>query len=152
MFKTGSKFLYGLAAFGFVAAVAYALATDGHPWDKVGAILGPLSWGYKGYVGDHVGLTILMTLAVTSFFLAVFLSALRDSDAEAQAQVAGVDTVPEVPAPVNPNYWPIVAAFSAASVVLGLAVDSQLFVIGLIGITAATVEWAVSAWSDRATG
>ncbi|WP_426574761.1 hypothetical protein [Aquihabitans sp. McL0605] len=152
MFKTGSKFLYGLAAFGFVAAIAYAMATDGHPFDKVGAILGPLSLGYKGYVGDHVGFTILVGLAFTAFFLAVLLSALRDTDAEAVAQDAGLEVVPAVPAPATVNYWPVVAAFSAAAVVLGLAVGSQLFVVGLIGATAATFEWTVRAWSDRATG
>jgi hypothetical protein len=152
MFKTASKFLYGLAAFGFIAAIAYAMATDGHPFDKVGAVLGPLSLGYKGYVGDHVGFTILVCLAFTSFFLAVVLSALRDIDAEAVAQAAGLETVPEVPAPATANYWPVVAAFSAAAVVLGLAVGSWLFVAGLIGATASTFEWAVRTWSDRATG
>ena len=152
MFKTGSKFLYGMAAFGFIAAIAYAMASSGHRLNSVDALLGPLSLGYKGEVGDHVGFTILVCLAATSFFLAVFLSALRDADAEAAAQVAGTETVPEVPAPATVNYWPVVAAFSAAAVVLGLAVGSQVFVIGCIGLTIVTVEWAVRAWSDRATG
>ena len=152
MFKTGSKFLYGLSAFGFVAAIAYAIATDGSPLDKVDSILGPLTLGYKGHVGDHVGFTILVCLAFTSFFLAVLLSALRDTDAEAAAQVLGTESVPEVPAPTTVNYWPIVAGFSVAFVVLGLAIGSSMFVIGCVGLTIATVEWAVRAWSDRATG
>src|SRR4051794_10455678 len=133
MFKTGSKFLYGLAGFGFVAAIAYAIATDGHPVDKIDTILGPISLGYKGYIGDHVGFTILMALSAISFFFAVFLSALRDTDAEAVAQIAGTETVPEVPAPATVNYWPVVAGFSIAAVALGLAVESWLFVIGCIG-------------------
>ena len=152
MFKTGSKFLYGLSAFGFVAAIAYAMATGGQRVDSVDSVLGPLTLGYKGNVGDHVGFSILVSLAAISFFLAVFLSALRDGDAEAAAQVAGLEAVPAVPAPVTPNYWPVVAAFSAAAVVLGLAVGSEMVVVGLVGLTAATVEWAVRAWSDRATG
>jgi len=152
MFKTGSKFLYGLAGFGFVAAIAYAIATDGHPVDKIDTILGPISLGYKGYIGDHVGFTILMSLSAISFFLAVFLSALRDTDAEAVAQIAGTETVPEVPAPATANYWPIVTGFSVAAMALGLAVGSWLFVIGCIGLVCAGTEWAVRAWADRATG
>jgi hypothetical protein len=152
MFKTGSKFLYGLSAFGFVAAIAYALATGGARIASIDSLLGPLTLGYKGNVGDHVGFTILVVLSAVSFFLAVLTSAVRDSDAEAAAQVAGLETVPEVPAPDAPNYWPIVGAFSAAAVVLGLAVGSQLFVIGMIGAAIVVVEWAVRAWSDRATG
>lgn len=152
MFKTGSKFLYGVSAFGFVAAIVYAIATNGQKVDGVDTILGPLTLGYKGGVGDHVGFTVLVVLSAASFFLAVLLSALRDADAEAEAQVVGLETVPDAPTPANANYWPIVGAFSFASVALGLAVDSSLFVIGAVGITIAGVEWAISAWSDRITG
>ena len=155
MFKTGSKFLYGVAAFGFVGAIAYALATSGGSLTGDGFIdkvLGPISLGYKGGVGDHVGFTILVVLAVTSFFLAVLLAAIRDGDAEAAAEVVGAETVPEVAAPAAVNYWPVVAAFSAAAMVLGLAVDSSLFVVGCVGLTIAGAEWAISAWADRITG
>lgn len=155
MFKTGSKFLYGVAALGFVAAIAWAITTsegsltgDGF----INKVLGPLTLGYKGGVGDHIGFTVLVVLAVASFFLAVLLSAIRDGDAEAAAQVAGVEAVPEVPAPATVNYWPVVAAFSVAAMVLGLAVGSGLFVLGCVGLTIATAEWAISAWADRITG
>jgi hypothetical protein len=155
MFKTGSKFLYGVAAFGFVAAIAYALATSTGSLTSDGTIdkvLGPLTLGYKGGVGDHVGFTVLVTLSAVSFFLAVLLAAIRDGDAEAAAEVIGAEAVPEVIAPAAVNYWPVVAAFSVAAVVLGLAVGSALFVIGCVGLTIATAEWAISAWSDRITG
>jgi hypothetical protein len=151
MFKTGSKFLYGLAAFGWVAAIAYAMAT-GEQELGMDSLLGPLTFGYKGYVGDHVGYAILMSLAVTSLGLALFTSALRDADPDDAAAAAGLETVPEVPAPVTANAWPIVAAFSAAAVVLGLAIGSAMFAIGMVGLVIATVEWAVRAWADRATG
>lgn len=152
MFKTGSKFLYGVAAFGFVAAIIYAIATGGEKIAGIDTILGPLSLGYKGGVGDHVGFTVLVVLSAASFFLAVLLSAIRDGDAEASAQVAGTETVPEVVAPATANYWPVVAAFSAAAVVLGLAIGSGIFVLGCVGLTVATAEWAISAWADRITG
>jgi len=152
MFKTGSKFLYGVAAFGFVAAIVYAIATGGEKVAGIDTILGPLTLGYKGGVGDHVGFTVLVVLSAVSFFLAVLLASIRDGDAEAAAEVVGVETVPEVAAPASVNYWPVVAAFSAAAAVLGLAVGSGLFVIGCVGLTIATAEWAISAWSDRITG
>jgi len=61
MFRAGSKFLYALSAFGFVAAFFYALATGNH---AVGmdSLVGPLTLGYKGRVGDHVGYSILVVL------------------------------------------------------------------------------------------
>lgn len=151
MFKTGSKFLFGLAAFGFVGAVIYARFTGDH-YALLDSVLGPLTLGWKGYVGDHTGYSVLVGLAAVCLFLGIFLAALRDSDPDAAAQVAGLDTVPEVPAPANANYWPVVAAFSLAAVALGLAVGPTVFVIGAVGLVAVTVEWAVQAWSDRATG
>lgn len=152
MFKTGSKFLYGVAAFGFVAAIAFAIATGGNKIDGVDTILGPLTLGYKGGIGDHVGFSVLVALSFVSFVLAVLLAGIRDGDAEAAAKVVGLETVPDVPAPAAVNYWPVVAAFSAAAVVLGLAIGSTIFVIGAVGLTIATVEWAISAWSERITG
>ncbi|HEX2576390.1 MAG TPA: hypothetical protein VHK88_08585 [Aquihabitans sp.] len=151
MFKTGSKFLFGLAAFAFVAAVAWAAGTGGN---KIGmdTLMGPLSGGYKGYVGEHTGYAVLIGVAAVSLFLGIFLSALRDTDPDAVAQVAGLDAVPEVEAPATVNYWPVVAGFSLAAIALGLAIGPIMFVIGAIGLTITTVEWAVRAWSDRATG
>lgn len=151
MIKTASKFLLGLAAFGFIAAIAWAGGTGDHKLG-VDTLTGPLSFGWKGYVGEHVGYAVLIALFVAAVALAAFLSALREADADAVAQVAGTETVPEVPAPVTVNYWPAVGAFSLACVALGLAVGPTLFIIGMIGLIITAVEWAARAWSDRATG
>jgi hypothetical protein len=151
MFKTGSKFLYGLAVFGFIAAIGWSIATGDQ---KIGmdSLIGPLTLGYKGYVGDHIGYAVLIGLSATSLALAIFTSALRDADAEAQAQVVGLEEVPEVPAPVRANYWPVVGAFTAASAVMGLSINSRYFALAIVGFVIVTIEWAVSAWADRATG
>ena len=151
MFKTGSKFLFGFAGFAYLAAFLWADGTGRH---KLGmdSLIGPLTFGYKGYVGDHVGYAVFIGLATVALFLGIFLAALRDGDPEAAAQVVGLDTVPEVPAPETVNFWPVVAAFSLGSIALGLAVGPTLFVIGATGLAITTVEWAVRAWSDRATG
>ncbi len=151
MFKTGSKFLLALAGFGLVAAFVYAGATAGGELGMA-SITGPLSLGYKGAVGDHVGYAVLVGLAASGLFLGVVLAALRDADADAAAQVAGVETVPDAPTPSTVNYWPVVGAFSAAALVLGLAIGPTMFIIGGIGLAATLIEWAARAWSDRATG
>jgi hypothetical protein len=151
MFKNGSKFLFGLAGFGYLAAFLWADGTGQHPLG-MDSLIGPLTFGYKGYVGDHVGYALFIGLATVALFLGVVLAALRDADADAVAQVAGLDTVPEVPAPQTVNFWPVVAAFSLGAIALGLAVGSTLVVIGLVGLVITTVEWAARAWSDRATG
>jgi hypothetical protein len=151
MFKTGSKFLFGLAALGLVGAVLYSWATGQHELG-MDSLLGPLTLGYKGYVGEHVGYSVLISLSFASLFLGTFLSALRDADPEDAAAAAHLETVPEAPVPAGTNYWPVVAAFSLAAVVLGLAVGPTLFVVGLVGLAVTTVEWAARAWSERATG
>lgn len=144
MFTTGAKFFYAVATAAFLAAFGLAWTTGGNG-------LGPLTAGYKGSVGDHLGYTILMFSAVVALFFGFVSSAFRDADAEAAAEVAGTDAVPAV-APATVSYWPALAAFSAGLVVLGLVVSNVLFVIGLIALGFVTLEWLVQAWSERATG
>lgn len=151
MFKTASKFMFALAGFGVLAAFAYAGGTGGN---KIGmdTLLGTFTLGYRGYVGEHAGFTILVAGAAVALFLGVFLAALRDADPEAAAQVVALDVAPEAAAPTTVNYWPVVGAFSVGALALGLAIGPAMFVIGLLGLVIVTVEWAVRTWSDRATG
>jgi hypothetical protein len=151
MFTTGSKYFFGLAVFAFVAACVYGGASAG---DEVGmdTFMGVLTMGYKGTVGDHFGYGLLMALAGTSAFLGLVTVAFRDGEGEALAQVAATDAIPEATAPSSASYWPAVAGFSVASLVLGVVIDEALFVLGLVGLAIVLVEWAVSAWAERATG
>ncbi|MCU1455456.1 MAG: hypothetical protein JWN46_3602 [Acidimicrobiales bacterium] len=151
MFKLGSKLWYGLAAFGFLAAFVYAGAS-GHHAVGMETFVGAISLGYKGRVGDHLGYAVLVSLGFVSLFVGIVLSALRDADPEAAAQVVGLDTVPAVEAPRTASFWPLVGAFSLAALALGLAVDKLFFVVGLVGLAITVVEWAVRNWADRATG
>ena len=150
MFRSGSKFLYALAAFGFVAAFFYALATGNH---AVGmdSLVGPLTLGYKGRVGDHVGYSILMVLGISSLGLALITSSLMDADPEAEAQLMGLDAVPAVDV-ATVSYWPVVGAFSVGAIAIGLAIAKPLFIIGAVGLACTIIEWAAQAWADRATG
>ncbi len=144
MITTGSKWFFGLGFVTLVLAAAYGWTTGGNG-------LGPLTVGYKGAVGDHFGYGVLVSAAVVSLVLGLVASASRDAEAVSVAQVAGTDTVPPV-TPAGASYWPPIAAFGAALVVVGLVAEPLMFVFGLIVLGIVLVEWAAQAWADRATG
>ena len=144
MITTSSKFLYALAAVLLASAVVYGYATGG------GGV-GPLSVGYKGAVGDHVGYAILLLAGVASLFLAATTTAFRDADPEVTAGMLGTDTPVAVGAPAT-SYWPVLGAFGAALTVVGVVLNNVFFVAGLIVLGAVAIEWTIQAWSERATG
>jgi len=125
MFTTGSKTLLGMGTLALVLAAAYG-------WTTGGSGLGPLSAGYKGAVGDHLGYTLLVSFGVLSVFLGLVTVAARDAEGVALAELAG--------------------ACGAGLVVLGLVISNVMFVIGLFVLLAVLIEWMVLAWSDHATG
>ncbi len=150
MITTGSKYFYGVGVLGLVAAFFYAVATSGH---AVGmdSIVGPLSLGYKGYVGDHIGYAVLVAIAGAAFFAGGVATAVRDADPEAEAELAGLEQPPAVTVPTGVSYWPILAAFGAGVTILGLVESAPIFVLGLVISGVVTLEWTIRAWSDRAT-
>ena len=144
MITTGSKFFYGLAALLLVGAVAYGYSTGG-------SNVGPISMGYKGAVGDLLGYSLL----IGGFFLAAFVgfavTAFRDADPDAAAALLGTEA-PPVPAVPRASYWPLIGAFGAALVMVGLVLNNVFFVAGLIILGAVAIEWTMQDWSERATG
>jgi hypothetical protein len=144
MITTGTKWFFGL---GFVSLVMAAL----YGWTTGGNGLGPITAGYKGGVGDHLGYGILLGAAAISVFHGVVLTAWRDADPQAQAQVVRLDTVPPV-RPADTSYWPAVAAFGAGLTVIGLVSEPFVFIAGLIVVGVVLVEWTVQTWADHATG
>jgi hypothetical protein len=144
MITTGSKWFYGLGFVSLVLAAAYGWTTGGNG-------LGPVSLGYKGAVGDHFGYGILVAAGVVALVYGFVSTAARDAEAEAVAEVAGTAAVPAV-TPAGASYWPALAGFGAALVVIGLVAEPLMFVFGLVVLGIVLVEWAVQSWSDRATG
>ena len=144
MFTTGFKHFFGISLVLAVASVAYGYATGG-------GNVGPISIGWKGGVGDHVGYTVLASLSIITGVVGVILVAFRDADPSAQAHMLGVETVATNP-PVRGTFWPVVAAFGAATVVVGLVLHAAVFVLGIVIIVMAAIEWTMYAWADRATG
>lgn len=162
MFTRGSKLFFGLGVSAYLAAVVYGVITNGlaaggvldqlSGAGAVNAVLGPLSFGYKGGVGDHVGYTMLMAFAATCVGLGIAAVAFRDGDPEALAELANSASIPPVSEPNDLSAWPVVAAFSAALMTVGLATGPALFVVGAGLLAVAAFEWTVKTWSEQATG
>lgn len=145
MFTWGSKYLFSVAGAALLAAAVYGLTSGG-------GLIGVISMGYKGGVGEHTGYTILATIGVVSALLGVLNVLTRDGDADEAASAVGVDHALAVSTPRTPSFWGPLAAFGVACLVVGVAV-SQLFVIlGIVVLSVVLLEWVVLAWSDRATG
>lgn len=145
MLTTGSKWFFGLGALSFGLAAAYG-------WSTGGTDLGPVTSGYWGGVGDHLGYMLLMLTGLAASFLGLVSVVTRDASPSALAELAGTDEAPAAVPPAHVAYWPAVGAFGAALVGLGLVISNVLFIVGLFVLTGVLVEWMVLAWSDRATG
>lgn len=151
MITTGSKYLFGVAAFALAAALVYGVASAGQ---EIGmdSLIGVLTLGYKGRVGDHYGYSLLVGLFGASLFLGCAIAAFRDADPEAEARLLELDTVPDAVAPQGPSYWPIIGAFGLGTLTVGVVVGAPLVIVGAAILAVTAFEWAAKAWSERATG
>lgn len=144
MITTGFKFYFGLAAAFFVGAIAWGYSTGGEH-------VGPLTLGWKGGVGDHVGYLVLIGLGFATACFAGIIIAFRDADPAAQAHYMGVEAIVST-TPTTGSFWPVVAAFGAAIMLVGLVLTPVMFVAGVVIAVLAGIEWMMDAWADRATG
>lgn len=150
MFTTGSKWFFGIAALSLLAALVYGGATN--PSEvNLATFTGVLSFGYKGGVGDHFGYSVLMGISGASLFLGATTAAFRDASVEAEASLLHREAVPEVVAPRRGSYWPVIGAFGAGTLVVGLVTTQLLVILGLVVLAAVVFEWAISAWAEKAT-
>lgn len=145
MFTTGLKLFLGLTVAGLVGAIVYGYSSGGTG-------LGPVILGWEGGVGDHVGYSIFLGLAVGAGLMATFSAVFRDADAEAVASYLGVARAPVGQVPTGASYWPLAAALGAGVVVVGLVAGAAVFIAGLVVLALVAIEWTMSAWADRATG
>lgn len=162
MLTRGAKLFFGLALAGLLGAILYGVVTNGLAHGgvvevltgdgAVNALLGPITVGYKGGVGEHIGYTLLMGFALCSLGSGFAALAFRDGDPEAVAELAGGSDVPAVSEPNDLSHWPFVTAFSAALLTLGLATSPVIFAIGGAALAICAIEWSIKAWSERATG
>jgi hypothetical protein len=145
MVTTASKFFFAGAFVALVAAAIYGIGTDGD-------LLGVLTVGLKGPVGEHIGYTVLFVASAAFLGLGTATSILRDADPEVQAAVARLESLPPVVAPSYHSYVPVFAGAAAVTAAVGLVASPVLFIIGVLGLLLVILEWMVTAWSERATG
>jgi len=163
MLTPGFKLYFGIALVGllgaFVFGVNTVLQTEAlsvrDNLDEAGIVSvlsGPFTIGWKGAVGNHMGYTIWLSMAVVAGFLAFLLIAFRDADPEAVAQVAHTDSVPLTKAPSGASYMPVLGAFALAVTAIGWIINRGVFFAGLALLAAVIGTWTIRAWADRATG
>jgi hypothetical protein len=145
MTTTASKLFLG-------GAVAALLSAWIYGWGTGGGLTGVMLFGLLGGVGELTGYTILVAAAGVLAGLGTATSLLRDADPETQAAVARLEVAPAVTVPDGPSWWPVLGALSVAVALVGLVASPVLFVMGALGGLLVTLEWMVSAWSERATG
>ncbi|MDH3295619.1 MAG: hypothetical protein OER95_14970 [Acidimicrobiia bacterium] len=145
MFTWGSRNLLGVAALAWIGALIYGLTTGGH-------VIGVLSMGYKHGVGDHVGYTILMGAALVALLLAIVSVTTRDGNSEDMSALVGVEHSLAVRPPAQAVFWGPLTAFGLACIAVGVATSRAFLYLGFAVIAVSVFEWAVLAWSDRATG
>lgn len=127
MITTGSKLLVGSAVAAWVFAAAYGIAQQG--------VLGSI-----GLIAAAIGLSLLAGVNMY-----VSDSNVSATDPESFASSAAAQ------ATARPSLWPLLAGVGATMVTLGLVTVPAIFVLGLITLVAAAIEWLVQGWSERAS-
>ncbi len=127
MFTTGSKLLIGSTVMATVAAVLYGVTQE----------------GTLGTIG-------LASAAIALAFLAGINVYVRDSNVSAMDTDAHATSPAARQAP-GASLWPLVAALGLTMATVGAVTFQAITVLGLILLLAATAEWMVQAWSERAS-
>jgi len=127
MIKFGSRFLLAAAVLATVAAVVYGVAQSG-------------ALGTAGLVFAAGALVGLATINVWT----------RDADVSAMDEAART-RAPAAAGPPGASIWPVAAGAGGVLLVVGLVTYPVVFIFGLIAVLAATAEWMVQAWSERAS-
>ncbi|MDZ7734412.1 MAG: hypothetical protein U5R31_16275 [Acidimicrobiia bacterium] len=118
----------------------------------IDAVLGPLTVGWKGGVGNHLVYGVFLGVFVLSTAISVVLAAFRDADPESLAEVAHTETPPVVEPPRHPSIWPFIGALAFGAMLVGLVVNTVLFMAGAFGVVLVGMEWTVRTWAENATG
>lgn len=151
MFTTAFRFFGALTVAALVGAIVSSMGSDTEQgW--MNRIVGPLTVGWKGGIGDHLAYTVLLSLAAVAGVLAVFHVAFRDADPEAEAQVAHTDSVPLTRAPAGTNFLPLMGAFGIGVVLIGLITNKYVVIAGIVLLVMVIAVWALRSWAERATG
>ena len=125
MFGTATKYFAGLTFLLIGAATVFGIGTAANG---------------NGDVAFY-GTVVLGTMGVATGFL-TWLS-LEAGDG------ASADRDREAYYEPTPTYWPIMSAAGITFLIVGLVINTQLAIFGLLVVIVAAIEWTLSAWSDK---
>jgi hypothetical protein len=128
MFPAGSRLLIGATVLTALVATIYGVTNGG-------------SLGTTGLISAAAGLAVLTAINLYT----------RDADVSAMDTAALTDSA-AAHRPPWPSLWPAVGALGALLVVVGLVTYPVVFVLGIVALIAAAIEWMLQAWSERASG
>ena len=124
MFTTGSKYCFGIAGLGSLGAVVYMVLV--HPCD--------------------VGVLALLGIAIAMSLVGGVAQFTGDFDVDSPNDALTANAV----APAN-SMWPLVLALGVVLLLVGMTTDPIIFILGIVIIIAAGVEWALQSWAERAS-
>jgi hypothetical protein len=128
MFPAGSRLLIGATLLTALAAALYGTTNGG-------------TLGTTGLTFAAFGLAVLTGINIYT----------HDADVSAMDETARTDSAAARPAPWA-SLWPLIGALAAVLLVVGLVTYPIVFVLGIVCLVAAFVEWTLQAWSERASG
>lgn len=123
MFTTGSKYFLG---FSLLAGISIAVSIL---FANPSALAATALVGLLGAAGLLAGIMLFV----------------RDGDVP-----SGESSLSSLPAPTK-SMWPLATAVGAAIVLIGTITQPVFFVLGIVVLAAAFVEWTVLAWSEGAS-
>ena len=125
--------MVGIASRYFAGRIALAVAAA--------TIIG-IATGLDGTGHVVMYATVVLGTAAASFTLMASLSlAAGDSDSNDRQHSYSHSALPA--------YWPIMAALGLGLLMVGLVIDAVFSIAGIGLLLVATVEWTMSAWSER---
>jgi hypothetical protein len=129
MFTTGAKLYLGLTTAAIAALVVYGVTQNFGALGSIGLIF---------LVMCLIGLASLTINGHDSNISAMDAAATQTSSANSE--------------PALDSMWPLVAAAGGVLLAVGWVTDQRYFIAGLVVLFAATLEWTVRAWAERASG
>lgn len=129
MITTGSKYFLGLSVAAFVGFLLYGIGNN---------------WGALGVIG-------IASVMVAAGFLVSITSYTRDAHSTS-LDTEALTTSAAAQAPVRPSLWPLFGAAGVALLAIGLVTYQPVFIAGVAALLFTIVAWAITAWSEHASG
>lgn len=131
MFTTGSKLFLGGTVLSFAGALVFGLSTGGPT-------------GMLGTIG-------LVSVGVVFAFLAGINFYTRDCNVPPMDEAAVAQSAAGR-GPAGRSLWPLVSAVAVAGLAVGAVSKPVVFILSVVVLIAAIVEWMVETWAKRASG